>query len=555
MARSLTYIIFVGYLFTSVQAFAQSQKCFDFKPVSQFNDEKCSAVRAELQMKDCATGANQGEVSKVFANFECKRPVKRLKYWYKDQMLYGDLEKDGNSYKVVKTYTNPATPSNKTTKASTAKPPLVVGTTKAASLPIPVNLGAGPLDTKSIKADLARDNLKVTPTATPAKEEKVAVASTPAPAPEAAKPSPTPVAVLAPEEVKSAVDISKIKFSGLVDSYYSYNFNEPTSKPGQAAYGASPAKDQQNKLVAPNFYHDSPTLNLLELSWDQKAEPVGFRIDLGFGPISDFVAGTGSDESTRRVMQGYLSYQTPFGLQVDAGKFATHMGFESIEAARNWNYSYSKLFIYALPLWHNGVRATMPVGNNLSISGSVANGWNTFYENNYNKTYGGQIKIKPGMGLETTLNYIGGNETAGVGNSSDNRTVYEGIASYSGLKFLKVAVDYAVAKETMNGSPINQLTSTVFYARLKLGEKFAISPRYEMFSDDGVISTGTLSGYTLGSGQTITSGTLSLDYELGTGLIVRAEYGNDSSSLQAYTNKDGVTGSQSIATIAGLLSF
>ena len=51
-------------------------------------------------------------------------------------------------------------------------------------------------------------------------------------------------------------------------------------------------------------------------------------------------------------------------LQVDAGKFVTHMGFEVIESKDNWNYSRGLLFQFAIPYFHTGVRVTGPINDN-----------------------------------------------------------------------------------------------------------------------------------------------------------------------------------------------
>src|SRR3990167_2909929 len=67
-----------------------------------------------------------------------------------------------------------------------------------------------------------------------------------------------------------------VKISGFVDTYYSYNFNDP---------------DSRKNGVGTNFdlEHNTFSLNLAEMVVSRAAEPVGFRIDLDFGPTTDFV--------------------------------------------------------------------------------------------------------------------------------------------------------------------------------------------------------------------------------------------------------------------------
>ena len=63
-------------------------------------------------------------------------------------------------------------------------------------------------------------------------------------------------------------------------------------------------------------------------------------------------------------------------MQWDAGKFVTPMGAEVIESQDNWNYSRSILFGYAIPFYHLGVRATLPVTDKISLAAQLVNGWN-----------------------------------------------------------------------------------------------------------------------------------------------------------------------------------
>jgi hypothetical protein len=70
------------------------------------------------------------------------------------------------------------------------------------------------------------------------------------------------------------------------------------------------------------------------------------------------------------------------------------MGAEVIESQDNWNYTRSTLFGYAIPFYHLGVRASMPVNDKLSLAGFVTNGWNNRSEITRNRSGNGMLKQK-----------------------------------------------------------------------------------------------------------------------------------------------------------------
>ena len=86
--------------------------------------------------------------------------------------------------------------------------------------------------------------------------------------------------------------------------------------------------------------------------------------------IPKVTRSTGLDAGDLDVQQAYLSYNAPFGngLQVDIGKFTTHLGYELIEGydGYNDNYSRSFLFGYAIPFAHTGVRTSYSFGDRVS---------------------------------------------------------------------------------------------------------------------------------------------------------------------------------------------
>src|SRR6185295_12657251 len=171
--------------------------------------------------------------------------------------------------------------------------------------------------------------------------------------------------------------VGPIDFSGLVDVYYDVNFNHPAS--------------QNNNLRNFDAKANQFSLNMLKLTAEHSADPVGFKLELGYGRALEIFNGAepGGTGIFRNILQAYVSLKPPNakGFQVDFGKFATSAGAEVTETHLNWNYSRSLLFANG-PYYHFGVRTTMPVGKHFVGGVQVINGWNNVEDNNSAKTIG-----------------------------------------------------------------------------------------------------------------------------------------------------------------------
>ena len=89
--------------------------------------------------------------------------------------------------------------------------------------------------------------------------------------------------------------------------------------------------------------------------------------------------------------QAYVSYLAPVGkgLTLTFGKFVTPAGAEVIESNKDWNYSRSLLFNYAIPFYHFGLSAAYTFNDKYTMTGYVVNGWNNLVDTyNSGKTGG-----------------------------------------------------------------------------------------------------------------------------------------------------------------------
>jgi hypothetical protein len=307
---------------------------------------------------------------------------------------------------------------------------------------------------------------------------------------------------------------------GLVDGYYSYNFNQPRA-------------DAQLR----NFdtRHNQFALNLLEIALERKPTPdsrLGFRADLDFGPATEIVHSfePGGSDIFRHLQQGYLSYLAPAGngVQIDFGKFVTQHGAEVIETKDNWNYSRSLMFALAIPYYHFGVRASYPFNDKFTLAGFLVNGWNNVVDNNTGKTIGVQAVIKPSSKLTLIQNYMTGPEQSD--NNDDFRHLFDTTAIYTANDRVSLMANYDYGWDTVAGTRVHW-QGVAAYARFQANKWFAFAPRFEWYDDHD--------GFTTGARQTVKGVTFTSEQKINGGLLTRFEYRRDFSDTDFFSKRTG----------------
>lgn len=313
-----------------------------------------------------------------------------------------------------------------------------------------------------------------------------------------------------------------VELSGLVDGYYSYNFNRPD---GQINTGR--AFDTRDNTFS---------LNLAKITLEKKNDltsPLGFRLDLAFGPTIDIVNGpnpSGGD-AIRHVQQAYVSYVAPVGsgLTVDFGKFVTPAGAEVIETKDNYNYTRGYLFSYAIPFSHTGLRAKYSVNSKVSVTGFLLNGWDNFTDNNTGKTVGVSVGLTPSSRFSITSTYLGGPEQ-----TSDNkpkRHLSDTVVSFVANDKLTFLANYDYGADKLSTGQTGHWQGLAAYLRYSFNKRFAFSPRFEVFQDHD--------GFRTGLAQTLKGLTLTQEMKLVDNLITRFEYRRDWSDTDFFNKSVG----------------
>ena len=348
-----------------------------------------------------------------------------------------------------------------------------------------------------------------------------ASSQTPAPAPAQAAPAPV-------------WSVGPIDFSGLVDVYYSENFNHPASA--------------VNQLYNFDTQANQFSLNMAKLTMAHDPDPVGFRVDLGFGRAFDMIHATEQAPGIfRNLEQAYVSLKPPKakGFEVDFGEFVTSAGAEVIETKDNWNYSRSLLFSWAIPYYHFGLRTSVPIGKYFTGGVQVVNGWNNIEDNNSGKTIG-LTGTFAGKKASWSNNYYVGPENSGT--NSGKRNLYDTtlLLTPTDKANFYINFDYGSDKTPTLGSV--GWAGVAGAARFQLNKWFALSPRLEWFNDKNGFSTGTA--------QKVKEVTLTAEGKMAAGLLARLEFRRDWSDHDFFDRGSTPAASRYQTTIAvGIVAF
>jgi Putative beta-barrel porin-2, OmpL-like. bbp2 len=296
-----------------------------------------------------------------------------------------------------------------------------------------------------------------------------------------------------------------IKFSGLVDGYYSLNFNHPDS-------GVNTLRNFDTRA---NY----PAINMGIIGAEMAPAPVGFKFQLGFGHAFDIFNGAepGRNDAYKYIYQAYASLKPASwkGFQVDVGKFVTSAGAEVTETHLNWNYSRS--FLYANgPYYHFGIRTTMPVTKNFTAGFQLVNGWNNVEENNSGKTMGFTTALTTSKVNWSNAYYVGPEKAH---TNEGWRHFYDTVVTLNPNGKVNGLFNFDYGQENNPGAPAYKFYGMSGAVRFVTSKKTAISPRYDWYKDrDGFIT---------GQPQTLQEFTLTADYKLADGFLSRFEYRRD----------------------------
>jgi hypothetical protein len=388
----------------------------------------------------------------------------------------------------------------------------------------------------------------------------------------AADPAPQPV----PAQALTADDRSTLDFlhgttiNLALDGYYEYNFNHPIGR--------------VNLLRAYDVLSSEFSLNQADVVFDRPPDVAagrrwGGRLDLQFGQATDTLQGNPSNEPRpdiyRNIFQAYGTYIVPLGkgLDVDFGKWGSSLGIEGNYTKDQMNYSRSYWFNY-LPFYHMGLRVTYPINDRFSVNYWIINGTNQVEATNGFKDELFGFTAKPKKNMTWTMNYYLGQEHPDRAPASncgpvpvqpglcfteitpapDGRThIVDSYATWQATPKLTFQIegDYVIQRLWRNQAPgessaPSHVDGGAAYAQYQLTPRIALAARAEYMSDRG----GLFSGIT----QALKENTVTFDYKVSDGFLMRYEWRRDFSNQPSFlTDVQGVFSKQQNTATIGLL--
>jgi hypothetical protein len=186
------------------------------------------------------------------------------------------------------------------------------------------------------------------------------------------------------------------------------------------------------------------------------------------------------------IKQAYISVAASDKLKFTMGKWATHIGYELVDAYLNRNYSMSYMFSFG-PFFHTGLKAEYTAGN-FGFMVGVANPTDFVAASFSNKMILGQVSATGADGkLKVYLNYQGGKDTG-------SNTINQVDLVVTGTLSDKFSVGYngTVQAVKLNGkSSGDSWWGSAVYLNVDPSKVFGMTLRGEYFDDKkGVSSAG-----------------------------------------------------------------
>ena len=338
-----------------------------------------------------------------------------------------------------------------------------------------------------------------------------------------------------------------VTFSGSVDAYFRHNF-----------------ANKLNNYTSFTNSQSSFELGMASLRADATAlsGKVGATVDLGFGRrAEEFSYNDGNNNpasgiakngflTLAAVKQAFVTYAPVTRLKFTLGKFATHIGYELVDAPLNRNYSMSYIFTNG-PFSHTGLKADVTVGPVAFMVG-VANYMDQATSTTSTKTLIAQFSggTKNGK-LKFYLNYCGFGGAPNGDNPGTLKSFSQIDACIYGIISSKFNIGYngtVQSRKQISGSTTadGSWVGNALYLNFDPTSIIGITLRSEYISDDKTIYFPT---------KNIFANTLSLNTKVGP-LTIIPELRFETAQSNIYLKNDGAgTKSTFTALLAAVYKF
>lgn len=328
--------------------------------------------------------------------------------------------------------------------------------------------------------------------------------------------------------------------TGSIDVYYRFNFDNPKNPPLTEGHPAF------NNATSFTNSQNSFELGMASIRADHSFGKASGTIDLGFGRRAEEFAypdGNGTPQGTGNgftslasIKQAYLSYAISSKFKLTMGKWATHIGYELVDAYLNRNYSMDYMFSYG-PFSHTGLKADIGLGKKSALMLGVANPTDNVTTTSSRKYAIAQFSTgSPNDKVKAYLNYQG--SYGGSFSTSQFDLVLTGAVSS------KFSIGYNGTVQTAKaaGDTSHSWWGSAVYLNLDPVSTFGITLRAEYFDNKKEVVAAP--------GTSIFDVTLSPNFKVGN-LTIIPELRIDSGKDPIFEKNDGTA---TKSTITGILA-
>ncbi len=331
----------------------------------------------------------------------------------------------------------------------------------------------------------------------------------------------------------------EISFSGFIDAFYCYDFNAPQTNYRQTFFYNYNRHNEFNLnfgFIKANVKHDRYRANL--------ALQAGTY-------VSDNYAS--EDPLLKHVYEGNAGFalNRKSNLWLDAGIFASHIGFESAVSKDSWTLTRS-LLAENSPYYLSGAKLTSNPNKHWELSALICNGWQKIKRvpGNSLPSFGTQVKYTSEKLIANWSTFI-----STVDPDSTRRMRYFNNfyiqSQFKGRINLILGFDIGFQQSKKNSVNYYNWFSPVLIARYKATEKWFIGARAEYYQDEKSIIIVTTSP----QGFKTTGFSLNIDYVPVQNLSCRIEGRWLYNEQPIFQTKSFITNQNSFVTGSIAVSF
>lgn len=277
-----------------------------------------------------------------------------------------------------------------------------------------------------------------------------------------------------------------VNISGFVDVFYAYDFNQPIN-------------NYRQSFLFNHNRHNEFNINLgyIKLNVEQIKYRMNLALQAGTYANDNYAAEPGLLKNIFEANAG-ISLSKENKLWLDAGVFASHIGFESAISIDNWTLTRS-LLAENSPYFISGVKLTYNPNNKLTIATLICNGWQRIQrlEGNSLPSFGTQVSFNPNDKI--TLNW-----STFIGTDvPDNMRQMRYFNNFYGKFYITkklgliAGFDIGAQQEVINSSVYDIWLSPIIITQYAVNKNWKAAFRIEYYQDESgvIIPTKTANGF------------------------------------------------------------